>query len=117
MDPNPIKHVGSIMKRLRSELDADLLSAGFVFDGECIPFPRPYSKSVDFARPGMFLSLSFNNHYGKLTAEAINDDGHYYSVADVILDGVRTTSEIIPLLNAFVARVRQFLVNLPSETK
>ena len=113
MDPNPIKHAGTLMKRLQCELEPDLVSAGFVFDGAGPPSPLPSSKSVDYVRPGIVLSLSYDNSDGRLTGEAMIDDREYRSISVVSLGGLRTTPELITRLDEFISAVREFVRKLP----
>jgi hypothetical protein len=112
MDPNPIKHVGSLMKRVRSGLEPALLSAGFAFDGTSNPGPGPQSKRIDYVRPGILLSILFNSHIAQLSAESVDQQEGHSAIAKTCLE-VRTTKELMTCLDAFLAEVLQFVDSLP----
>jgi|GEM_PF-997083 len=108
-DPNPIKHVGALMKRIRDELVAPLRRAGF----ESIGAEQPISsrvKALEFSSPNSILRCLYEPHEARLIAETLAHNGEYRVIADVLMDAPRKTEDVLERIDVFVAAVREFLL-------
>ena len=109
-----IKHGGSLLKRIRSELEPALYTTGFVFDGKCKPGPGPDSWRLDYLCSAIMLSLIYNCHTGQLIAETIDEKNEYCAVAIVSWGMIQTSNELLIKVASFTSAVHQFLDRLPS---
>lgn len=111
-DPNPYKRAGLLLARVRSALEPELLSAGFVCSGRN---PRSARRTLflDYGRSGDLLTISWDQHEAKLIAELLTDGGaDLRAVAEAKISGARSTSEIEARIAPFITSVRSFLVGL-----
>jgi hypothetical protein len=112
-DPFPIKHAGSLLKRVRLELEPALAAAGCKFEGRSRATRNSRTTWNDFVRPGLVLQCRFDQWYCRLIAETLDDEAEYRIVADVALNEPRSTAELIERIDIFTAAVREFLRGLP----
>lgn len=110
-DPNPIKGLGSLMKRIRSDIEPGLLAAGFELEG------RNYGKGsttawLDYSRPGLILRCFFDPRDARLIAETLDDSADCRIVAKVELCCV-STPELLGRIDAFTSAVQEFVRILP----
>ncbi len=111
-DPNPIKHTGSLMKRVRESLETPLAEAGFEFTARNNS-SESRSAWMQYSRPGLTLFCSYDFRHTSLVAETMDEQAECRIVADVSL---RTSgwSQGFPVerIDEFSALVREFLQGL-----
>lgn len=123
MDPNPIKHAGVLMKRVRSEVEPALFAAEFVFEGRNKPVrgaPGSEHLWLDYGRPGMLFRLRFEPCNAQLIAETIDEKCAYCSAVKTDLchmDKPPTTAELLTRINDFNVAVIEFIGSLPPVPK
>lgn len=105
-DPYPIKHMGTVMKRIRQGIEPSLRTAGFQVDGQSQRIARETWPL--YLRPGFILLCSCA--HGRLVAEIMDDSSSCQTIAELELHGSVNLSERI---EDFVRLVCQFLQNLP----
>ena len=110
-DPNPIKHAGSLMKRIRSDIEPCLIEAGFAFDGKNKVTVAGYAW-IDYSRSDFILRCLFKSRDARLIAETIDESAAYGIVANVELSGSRSTSALLERVNEFTSSVREYLRSL-----
>jgi hypothetical protein len=110
MDPNPIKHPAVVIAHIRDAIEPSIIGAGFCFDSRNSPPADGNSLWIDYARAGDTLSIRFD-HYAGLTAELLDAGGRVTVLANVHLDGVRSTDELMSRMARFsesiTTRVKQ----------
>jgi hypothetical protein len=102
-DPHPIKHAGTLMKRIRRELEPSLLELGFSFEG------RRYSSGrenawLDYSRPGLILRCSFVPREARLIAETMDENAECDVIADVELSSLRAIESLPELVDSSLQR-------------
>lgn len=111
-DPTPIKHVGSLMKRIRTGIEPDLLAAGFQLEG------RKYGDGstnawLDYVRPGLILRCLFDNRQSRLIAETMDDTANCQTVANVELKAPRSTLTLLERISEFTSALKEYAGALP----
>lgn len=114
-DPNPIKHDGTLMKRIRNVIEPWIVEAGFQFDGRN---RRTASQSawLDYSRPGLILRCLFEPQRSRLLAETMDDNAEYRVVVTVGLKDSHSTSTLLERVDDYTSAVREFLLSLPEVT-
>jgi Probable zinc-ribbon domain len=110
-DPNPIKHFGTLMKRIRRQIESPLRDAGFKFVGHDTRILR-WPASIEYSRPGMILRCVCDHRQSLLFAETLDDRAVYRVVAEISLSGVRASGEFVERIDAFAAAVADFVRTL-----
>lgn len=92
-DPNPIKHLGTILKRIRFSIEPALLDAGFKRErtrriSEFLPAPLEYSRSGLVLRCGIEFTYSSR----KLLVETMDDQAECRTITKVPLQRELTKS-------------------------
>lgn len=105
-DPNPIKHVGALIKRIRVGIEPDLFAAGFQLESRSDP-TDPLSAWIGYARPGLSLHCGLDTVLAGLTAETIDGAGNCQAIASVALESCRSSSELLERIAEFVTAVRE----------
>jgi hypothetical protein len=111
-DPNPIKHVGSLMKRIRGSVEPELREAGFHLEG------RNYGTGsttawLDYVRPGLMLRCLFDRRHARLVAETMDDTTICRTVASVELNAPRSTPALLERVSEFASKVKAYVGALP----
>lgn len=112
-DPNPIKHVGSLMKRIRNDIEPSLEKAGFAFDGKD-KGTDSRTGWLDYARPGLILRCSFEPREARLIAETMDDRGECRIIANVELCCSRSVSALPERIVEFASALKEFIRTLPA---
>lgn len=104
-DPNPIKHHGALMKRVRQEIEPALSEVGLQFEAKSssTDFPAAW---FDFSRPGLVVSCILDLRDGHLVAQAMNERGDCTSLATEDLSGAHSTTALLAGIDSFVGQVR-----------
>lgn len=104
----PIRHVGTLMKLVRAEIEPALLANGFVPAVQHMPRQAGERAWIDYQRDGRLLSIAFERP-PRLVAELLNENGNCRTVAVVEFDRPTRRAEIVATIQAFGSAVRQFL--------
>ena len=107
-DPNPIKHVGSLMKRIRRGIESTLFAAGFELEGRSYGADSR-SAWLDYVRPDLILRCGFNSYEAQLIAETMDDDTNCRLVATIALDCPRTSAELLGRVDKFSSVVNEYV--------
>lgn len=109
-DPNPIKSIRSLMKRVRSDIEPYLIKAGFQFDG-MNKGTGVVNSSLEYSHPGFILRCLFIRYDVRLIAETLDGDAEYNLVANVQL-GDLPTEALLERISDFTSAVREFIQTL-----
>jgi hypothetical protein len=104
MDPNPIKHVGSLLKTVRENVEPLLTSAGYVFVERNKPAHPGEPRWLDYERGDDIFSIRYEPHVARLVGEAICAD----CVQDRVITDMnqpRSAEQIQNRIDVFVAGV------------
>ena len=112
-EPNPIKHVGSLMKRIHVAIEPWLVEVGFEFDGKN---RSTVSRSawLDYSRPGMILRCRFEPREARLIAETMDEETECRIIANVELCYSLSTAALLERVDEFASSVREFFQSLPA---
>lgn len=117
-DPNPIKHLGTLMKHLRRELEPAMFGAGFSFDGQ-----KKFSRFgqglawLDYSRQEMLFRILFERHNARLVAEVVDEESGHRNEVITDMDAPRSQRELMERIDEFSLGVRRFLAGLPAISK
>jgi hypothetical protein len=106
-DPNPIKHVGSLRKHIRSRIAPVLIEAGYKFDRQSGK-DEPWLVWIEYASPVRIIRCMFDSGRGHLTAESL-DDTEWKSVVDVETGDAGSTTVLLERIDQFADRIREFV--------
>jgi hypothetical protein len=115
MDPNPIKHVGSMLKRIRAEIEPRLVQAGFVFQERNKPTEPGESFWLDYSKSGRVFSIRYEPRDARLVAELLADEAGEegtYLVAVTEMNAPTSTLELQARINDLVSKVIDFLATI-----
>ena len=107
--PQPIRHVGTLMKLLRAQLDPALADAGFVFASRSKPVQPSERVWIDYGRSGQTFSIAFEPRDARLIAELLEPNGDCRTVTAVAFDGPTSRAEVMATIEEFAAAVTAFL--------
>jgi hypothetical protein len=112
-DPRPIKHVGSLMKRIRAAIEPSLVKAEFKFDGKNRG-SLSEAAYLDYSRPGMIVRFRFEPREARLIAETMDEETKCRVIANVELCAPDSTAALLAYVDEFTSSVRDFLQTLPA---
>jgi hypothetical protein len=111
-DPNPYKNASLLLARVRTDIEPELLKAGFAEVGRNNRNARR-RLFIDYGFSDGLFSVSWDNHDARLRAELLTDGGAEFRViAEAEFDKVASTADIDIRLSSFKASVRTFLTGL-----
>ncbi len=115
-DPSPIKHVGSLMKRIRSNIEPLLGKARFEFDGK---HNGTHARRawIEYSRPGLILRCLYEPRDARLVAETLDDKAEYRVVANVALNSAHSGTALLERVEDFTSVVQRFLQTLLPATE
>lgn len=114
MDPNPIKHIGALMKRVRSAIEPAIISAGFVFDGRNKQVRRNNNPMwFDYSRPDKLLRISYEQNIAQLAAEIVDANEGHRIVVTTNMNRPESTSQLMDRIDTFASEVSDFIGSLP----
>lgn len=111
-DPNPIKHEGTLIKRVQSALAPAIAEAGFEFISKTA-LPTRGSISLDYSRDDLVLNCWYDRPNATLIAETMDRSATYTQIAKVPFSTPRSGSQIVDRIATFCAAVTQHLLTLP----
>jgi len=114
-DPNPIKHVGSLMKTIRSSIESELLEAGFQLEGWNYGADST-TAWLDYVRPGLILRCLVDPRLARLIAETMDDTTTCQTVVTVNLCNPRSTPALLQRVSEFTLAVKAYAGSLPRTT-
>lgn len=100
------------MKHVRCQLEPSLYEAGFEFDGRC-KFTDVRPAWIDYSRPGLALRCQFDPREARLTAESMDEEMNCKTVADILLNCPRSTSDLLQRVEEYTLAIQDFLRTLP----
>lgn len=119
----PIRHIGTLVKLVRAEIEPVILAAGFTFEARNMP-RRPAERVwIDYKRDGVLFSFAFERPQGfegypRLVAELLDEDGGCRIVAATEFGPPRTRAEtradFVETIKAFASAVTELMANLGS---
>ncbi|WP_165226745.1 zinc-ribbon domain containing protein [Aquisphaera insulae] len=108
-DPNPYKDAGLLLARVRTQIEPELLTAGYRLVGRNRKDARPM-LFLDYAAPGAMLSISWDQRVARLSADLLTEGGaQVRSIASVPFGSLRSTPQIEARLADFLGSLRSFL--------
>lgn len=113
MDPNPIKHIGTLVNRICIALEPTLIESGFralPYDHRTQPI---YRRWRDYQRGGDLLSISFFQHEAQLFAEYLTADAEQCVIITVPLGQPVSNISLVEKCDFFISEVAGLLRNLP----
>ncbi len=112
-DPNPIKHLGTLIKRVQSAIDTAIAETGFAFVSKSM-LPIKGSFALDYSRGDLFLTCWYDRPNATLIAEVLDSAANCTQVARVPLNAAHSQSQLLDRISEFADEVLQYLVSLPS---
>ncbi len=110
-DHQPIRHIGTLMKLVRAEIEPAILAAGFVFEERNKPRQPGERAWIDYNRNGSVFSIAFERE-PRLVAELLDETGKCRIVAVTEFDAPRTRADIMATIKAFASAVSEFMANV-----
>jgi hypothetical protein len=110
-DHQPIRHVGTLMKLVRAEIEPAILAAGFVFEERNKPRQPGERAWIDYNRTGSVFSIAFERK-PRLVAELLDETAKCRIVAVTEFDAPRSGEDIMATIKAFASTVNEFMANL-----
>lgn len=104
-DPNPKKHIATLMKRLRSKLEPFLLQAGFRFDGK-IHLPSQWTIAIHYSKDQLLFACTYNRVTATLICETLDPLETYTEIARVTLTKDDTSLKIVERIDEFAGIVK-----------
>ena len=115
-DPNPFKHIGDLIKRVRIQLELSLSEAGFEFEEQRVVI-RKRVAWFDFARSDLLFHCLFCvDDEARLIAETLGENAEYRLIANHPLGRPHLSEEIQNRIDEFVSLVQEYLQRLPDVT-
>ena len=111
-DPNPIKHLGTLIKRVQSALAAAISEAGFVFVSRSM-LPIKGSFALDYSRGDLFLACWYDRQNATLIAEVLDNAANCTQVARVSMHATHSQTQLLDRISEFADELLQYLVSLP----
>jgi Probable zinc-ribbon domain len=112
--PSPYRSAGQLLAKIRSNIEPNLLSAGYRLVGGNSRGSK-FTQFLDYSRPGDLFTISWDRGQDQVgvVAELLSDSGADLRViAAADLSNARSTSEIEHRLVPFIASVQTFLDGL-----
>lgn len=107
----PIRHVGTLLKLVRAEIEPALVDAGFMFASRNKPVHPGERVWIDFTRSGQTFSFAYEQRDARLTAELLEPNGDCRMVAVTEFDQPRSRTRAMATIKQFAAAVTTFLRN------
>ena len=111
-DPNPIKHLGTLIKRVQSAIATAIAEAGFVFVSKSM-LPIKGSFALDYSQGDLFLTCWYDRPNATLIAEVLDNAANCTQVARVPMIAPHSQSQVLDRISEFADEVIQYLVSLP----
>ncbi len=116
-DKQPIRHIGTLMKLVRAEIEPAILAAGFAFEARNKPRQTRERSWIDYRRNGQLFSFAFEvglERPARFVAELLEENGACRIVAVTELGKPRDRAEIMATIKVFAAAVTEFIAGLGS---
>lgn len=108
-DPNPIKHSGTVLKRIRLAIEPALIKAGFQRE-KTSKISRFIPAPVEYSRFDLILRCSLDWHSGDIVAETMDKIAEYNQI------GRLHWGADLEAIAAFSSTLLEFLRSLPSQS-
>jgi len=106
----PIRHVGTLMKLVRTEIEPAILASGFVFEARSNPRQRFERTWIDYKRGDLLFSFAFERP-PRLTAELLGASDDCRIIALTEFDRPRNRADIMATIKSFASAVTEFMAN------
>ena len=110
-DPNPIKHLGALIKRVQSAIDTAIVETGFAFVSKSM-LPIKGSFALDYSRGDLFLTCWYDRPNATLIAEVLDNAANCTPVARVSINSTHSQLQVLDRISEFADEVLQYLVSL-----
>lgn len=111
-DPNPIKHEGTLIKRVQSAIAPAIAVAGFEFVSKA-HMPTRGSIALNYSRDDLVLTCWYDRPNATLIAETIDRSTKCTQIARVPFNAPRSGSQVVVRIEEFSAAVTLYLLALP----
>ena len=111
-DPNPIKHLGTLIKRVQSAIATALAEAGFVFVSKSL-LPIKRSFALDYSRGDLFLTCWYDRQNATLILEMLDNAANCTRVTSIPMNVPRSGPQVLDRISEFADEVIRYLVSLP----
>ena len=101
MDPYPIKHIGSLMKEVRTQVEPLLHQAGFTFAARNKPVSPGEHSWLDYERSQQVCRIRYNVQRAELCADLLNDKVEVVALAVVPMNRPREHQDILDRITLF----------------
>lgn len=108
----PIRHVGTLQKRLRAEVEPALAAGGFVFDSRSTSKDWRKPIFIDFRRGDQVLSLAYGQRERCFIAEFLDASGDCRTIANLQIPQPPTARSVDDTIKVFAAAVTDFVAGL-----
>lgn len=115
MDPNPIKHIGSLVKFMRTRIEPPLLARGFTWEPSPAPPANVRLRRLDYRRGEELICCTFHGNDGYLLAEMFDGLGDVQPVAFLKFEPFTTMERFLQQIDDFLTAVVRFVESLPDE--
>ncbi|MBD3675648.1 MAG: zinc-ribbon domain-containing protein [Planctomycetaceae bacterium] len=109
-DPNPIKHQGSIFKRIQKALEPAITAAGFTFERRIILHEK-WSAILEYSRGDFQLSCWYDRPNATLIAEVMDEQENCSEIANVPFNAPESQAAILNRMDLFCSAVIKYLEN------
>jgi len=114
-DASPIKHEGTLIKRVQSAIAPSIAEAGFVFVSKS-HLPTRGSIALDYSRDDLVLTCWYDRPNVTLVAETMDRSTNCTQIARVAFNTPRSGSQVVARIAEFSAAVTRYLLSLcPSD--
>lgn len=110
-DPNPVKHEGTLMKRVQAGIAAAIAEAGFEFVSKS-QLPTRGSITLDYSRDDLVLTCWYDRPHATLIAETMDRSTKCTEIARVAFNAPRSGSQVVDRIDEFSAAVTRHLLAL-----
>ena len=110
-DPNPIKHEGTLMKRVQAGIAAAIAETGFEFVSKS-QLPTRGAIALDYARDDLVLTCWYHRNSATLIAETMDRSTQCTEIARVAFNAPRSGLQMVDRIEEFSAAVTRHLLAL-----
>ena len=111
--PNPIRHLGTLIKSVQSAIDTAIAETGFAFVCKSM-LPIKGSFALDYSRGDLFLTCWYDRPNATLIAEVLDNAANCTQVARVSMNATHSQSQVLDRISEFADEVLQYLLTLHS---
>ncbi|MCA9038292.1 MAG: zinc-ribbon domain-containing protein [Planctomycetaceae bacterium] len=110
-DPNPIKHEGTLMKRVQTGIAAVIAETGFKFVSKSHP-PTKGTITLDYERDDLLLTCWYHRNSATLIAETMDRCAQCSEMVRVAFNAPQSGLQVVDRIEEFSAAVTRHLLAL-----